>query len=286
MKNVDLDKIKKEKPIKELLNFCVFNIDKPSGPTSFWVDVFVKNNLELNKTSHTGTLDPKVTGVLPVLCGRACKLLGWFLGSKKTYVGVMRIHKDIEENKLKQEMKKFTGKIMQLPPIKSRVKRQIREREVFSFNLIEKNGQDILFEADVEAGTYIRKICDDLGKNINGAHMSELRRTRAGKFSEEDNNFVNLYDFEKAVEAWKAGDESLLRKIVIPGEIISQILPVIQINKQIIKALYTGKKLDIKQTNLDKFKLGEVYAGFCKNKFIGVYKSLSETLAKPEFVCN
>ena len=92
---MDIDKIRREKPIKELLNFAIINIDKSSGPTSFDIDVIVKNNLKLNKTSHFGTLDPQVTGVLPVALGRACRLMGYFIGHKKEYVGLMHLHGDI-----------------------------------------------------------------------------------------------------------------------------------------------------------------------------------------------
>lgn len=282
---IDLEKIKAEKPINELLEFCIFNIDKPSGPTSFGVDEFVKNKLGLRKASHTGTLDPAVTGVLPILSNRACKLLSWFLGSKKTYVGIMRVHKDIDETKLKAEMKKFTGKITQLPPIRSRVKREEREREIFYFKLLEKNEKDVLFEVECEAGTYIRKLVHDLGEQIGGAHMSELRRTKAGIFSEENNNFVNLYEFEKAVEENKNGNSLPLKKILIPAEIISEILPVVQI-KGDLKALYTGKMLNIKDTDKKKFEIDEEFAGFQGSRFIGVYKVISQTKAKPEFVFN
>ena len=62
-----------QKTISELLKFSIVNIDKPSGPTSFQTDEFIKRALGLKKTSHFGTLDPKVTGVLPVALNRACK---------------------------------------------------------------------------------------------------------------------------------------------------------------------------------------------------------------------
>jgi len=81
-----------EKPLKELLEFGILNLDKPSGPTSFGVSDFVRKTLKPKKTSHFGTLDPKVTGVLPIALGRACKLTGYFLGHDKEYVGIMRIH--------------------------------------------------------------------------------------------------------------------------------------------------------------------------------------------------
>src|SRR3989338_656225 len=234
----------KEKSIKELLEFGIVNIDKSSGPTSFNISDFVRKKLNLRKTSHFGTLDPKVTGVLPIALNRACKLTGYFMKKKKAYIGIMRLHEDVDDEKLKKEIEKFTGKIKQLPPVKSRVKREEREREVYRFEILERDEKDrknVLFETEVEAGTYIRKLVHDLGKNIGGAHMLELRRTKAGVFSENGNEFVNLYDFVKAVNAYKNGDESLLRSILIPAEIISEILPVMQVRKESVKSLFVGK---------------------------------------------
>jgi len=71
--------------IKDLLNFGLINIDKSAGPTSYSVSEFVKRQLGLKKTSHMGTLDPKVTGVLPVTLGRACKLADYFIKHDKSY---------------------------------------------------------------------------------------------------------------------------------------------------------------------------------------------------------
>src|SRR3989304_7586162 len=162
---IDIDKIKQQKSTKELLEFGIINIDKPSGPTSFDVSEFVGKTLGLRKTSHFGTLDPKVTGVLPVALNRACKLTGYFLGEDKEYVGVMRFHEDIDINKVKDIInKKFTGTITQKPPVKSHVKRVEREREIKSFEILEQDGKDFLFKTCVQGGTYIRKLIDDLGK--------------------------------------------------------------------------------------------------------------------------
>ena len=69
---------------------------------------------------------------------------------------------------------------MQLPQVRSRVKRAFREREIKKFEILEREGKDVLFIEEVQAGTYIRKLCDDIGKNIGGAHMLELRRIKAG----------------------------------------------------------------------------------------------------------
>lgn len=278
--------VPQEKPIQELLKFSIINIDKSSGPTSFQISQFVKNSLKINKTSHFGTLDPQVSGVLPVALGRACRLNEYFMHRDKTYVGIMRLHKDIEDKVLHEVMKKFIGKIIQLPPVRSRIKRAPREREVKKFQIIEREEKDILFETQVQAGTYIRKICDDIGKEIGGAHMLELRRTKASIFSEKDS--INLYDFERAVEEYKKGNENLLKKILIPAEeAIVKVMPQIQTKESSVKQLLTGKPL-MKSDLQDKIPEEEVFAVFYQDKLIAIYKKSSERdiLAWPEFVYN
>jgi H/ACA ribonucleoprotein complex subunit 4 len=287
---INLEKIKADKSIPELLEFSIINIDKPTGPTSFSVSQFVKTSLKLRKTSHLGTLDPMVTGVLPVALSRACRLNDYLMHRDKTYVGIMRLHKEIEDKKLGEEIKNFIGKIIQLPPLRSRVKRALREREVKRFEILERDGKDVLFITEVQAGTYIRKLCDDIGKEIGGAHMLELRRTKAGIF--EENQSINLYDFEKAVEEYKRGNESLLRKILIPGEIISQVLPIVFIKNDVVKKCFTGSpifanfviNLEIKE----KLQEGEKICVFSDEKFIGCYNFIGkeDLFARPEFVLN
>lgn len=284
---MDLEKIKEKKSILELMEFSILNIDKPSGPTSFQVGEFIKKSLSLKKTSHAGTLDPKVSGVLPILLNRACKLSDYFMHRDKEYVGIMHLHSDISEEKLKKEMRKFIGKIKQLPPKKSRVKREEREREIKKFKIIEKQGKDVLFLAEVEAGTYIRKLCFDLGQKIGGAHMTELRRIKAGIFSEENKNFVNLYEFKEAVEEYKKGKEEKLRKILIPAEIISELLPVVQVKEEAIRSLLTGKPI-FKKDIIGNLLNSDKFAVFLGDKFIEVARKVKEgdIIARPEFVMN
>ena len=287
MTNVDTDKLMKEKSIKELLEFGIVNIDKSSGPTSFNISDFVRKKLNLRKTSHFGTLDPKVTGVLPIALNRACKLTGYFLGENKEYVGIMRFHEEISLEKIKEKIKeKFLGKILQTPPVKSRVKRQKREREILSFEILENQGRDYLFKTEVQGGTYIRKLIDDLGKELGtGAHMLELRRIRAGIFKED--SLVNLYELEKAVCEYKSGSEENLRRIIMPAEIISEVYPIIQIKSDNLKSIFTGKSIYKKDILEDKgWKIGEIVCVFCGDKFIGMYKIFRgrEIFAKPGFV--
>lgn len=277
-----------EKPISELIQFSLINLDKPAGPTSFQVSQFVKYALKISKTSHMGTLDPQVTGVLPITLGRACKLSDYFMHKDKKYVGIMRVHEDISLEKLKKEMSAFTGKITQLPPVRSRVKRDFREREVKQFEILEKQGKDVLFIANVEAGTYIRKICSDLGEKIGGAHMLELRRVKASIFTENDDNFVNLYDFEKAAKEYLEGNELPLREILVPAEqAIKKVLPTTQLSEKAnLKQILTGKPLF--KTDIDSIPQEETFALFQDDKFLGIYHKVDEgdIIAKAEFVFN
>ncbi len=284
---LNLDKIKQNKSIKELLEFGIINIDKPSGPTSFDVSEHVMKKLGLRKTSHFGTLDPKVTGVLPIALNRACKLTGYFLGEDKEYVGIMRIHKDVPLKDIKKAIKeKFTGKIIQLPPVKSRVKRQEREREIKKFKILEKGGQNILFQTEVQGGTYIRKLVSDLGDYMKiGAHMLELRRARAGIFLEKDS--INLYDLEKAVEELGKGYEKLFREIIIPGEIISELYPVVQIKEEYVDKMLHGSPIYNSHLKDKKdYKKENFVCVFSGERFIGVYMVVNEKeiFARSKFV--
>lgn len=288
---MEIEEIKKKKSIQELLEFGIININKPSGPTSFDVSDFVRKKLNLRKTSHFGTLDPKVTGVLPIALNRACKLTGYFLGEDKEYVGVMRIHEDISLKEIEKVIKKkFIGEITQLPPVKSRVKRQERQREIKRFELLEKNDKDILFHVECEGGTYIRKLIDDLGKELEiGAHMLELRRIRAGIFTEDDKIYpsINLYDLEKTAKEYEEGDEKSLRKIIIPAEVIIELHQRVDVKKDNVKQILTGKPIQntdvIKQK---KYNKNEIVCIFSDNRFIGMYKVVNDkdVFAKAEFV--
>ena len=283
----NIEKIKQTKTISELLEFGIINVDKSSGPTSFDVSDFVRKKLGVRKTSHFGTLDPKVTGVLPIALNRACKLTGFFLGEDKEYVGIMKIHGKVSIEQVEKAIKeKFLGKIKQTPPKKSRVKRQEREREVMRFEILEKNGNDFVFLAEVQGGTYIRKLVSDLGDYMKiGAHMLELRRIRAGIFNE--NESVNLYDLEKAVDEYQDGNEKLLREIIIPAEIVGEVYPEIQTKKDAVKNLLTGKP--VLKSYLKKSQTidaGKIVSIFSDERFIGMYKVVNqgEVFAKAEFV--
>jgi len=284
---MNLSKIKQHKSIQELLEFGIINFDKWENCTSFDVVNFVKKKLRLRKTSHFGTLDPMVTGVLPVALNRACKLTGFFIGEDKEYEGVMRIHEDISLEKIKEKIKeKFVGKIIQMPPVKSRVKRQLREREIYGFEILEKKRKEISFKVECEGGTYIRKLIHDLGQELEiGAHMAGLRRVRAGIFKETKS--VKKEEFEKAVEEFENGNEKLLREIIIPAEIISDVYPIVEIKEKNLKQIFTGKPIHkkdlVKENNLEK---GKIICVFCEERFIGMYQIINgkDIFVKAKFV--
>jgi H/ACA ribonucleoprotein complex subunit 4 len=204
--------------IPELAKSSVVIVDKHPGPTSHQVTAWVGQVFCAEKSGHSGTLDPGVSGVLPVALGEATKIMSVMLGSDKEYVGVMRVHGDFSEDFIKGTVAEFVGKIKQLPPVKSAVARKMREREIHYLDVLEVDGRDVLFKVGCEAGTYIRKLCHDIGLALGpGSHMTELRRTRAGRFTEAQAH--SLTDVKDAYEIWKdSGDERRIRGILMPIE--------------------------------------------------------------------
>lgn len=160
--------------------------------------------------------NPGVSGVLPICLDNACKVMPALQGLDKEYVGVMRLHKDVPEKDVKTAAKKFVGKIKQMPPVRSAVARRERERTVYSFDILEIEGRDVLFHIGCQAGTYVRVVCHQLGKQIGGANMTELRRTKVGHFSEE--KCVRMEDLANAYHDWKSNGDEHIRDLVLPVE--------------------------------------------------------------------
>lgn len=205
-----------ERTVEELLKSGLVILDKWQGPTSHDVVATVKKILGLNKTGHAGTLDPMVSGVLPVTLENACKVIPALQGLDKEYIGVMHLHKDVNEKKLKEVTKKFVGDVKQKPPVRSAVARKERTRRVYFFDILEINGKDALFLTKVQAGTYIRVLCHNIGKEIGGAHMTELRRTRSGSFSEQQ--ATKMHELADAYAFWKENRSEEIRKYVLSVE--------------------------------------------------------------------
>jgi H/ACA ribonucleoprotein complex subunit 4 len=268
------------RPIEEYIRKGVVCIDKPAGPSSHEVVVWVRKILEVNKTGHAGTLDPKVTGVLPVLIEDATKLVRFLQTSNKEYVALMRLHSDADEGVVREVFGLFEGKIYQRPPLKSAVRKKLRIREIEELEILEMEGRDVLFKVRCEAGTYIRKLCSDMGEIIgSGAHMQELRRIKTGVFSEED-----AFTLQELLDAFriyqKTGDETFLREIIKPMEIAVKDLKKVVAKDTAVDAICHGADLSARGVCLVEkgIKRGETVAIFTlKNEVVAIGKSLASS---------
>ncbi len=185
--------------IMERLFRCIILLDKPAGPTSLECAENVRKIFSAKKSGHAGTLDPGATGVLIIALDEATKAMPVLMGLEKEYEGVMHIHRDFSEAELQEAVKSFTGKIIQKPPVKSAVSRVPRERDIYSFEIVRVSGRDVSFRVSCQAGTYIRKLCSDIGEKIGTqAHMKSLVRIKAGPFSLRD--CVTFENLEKNPE--------------------------------------------------------------------------------------
>jgi len=232
------------RPIEELMELGVVNLDKQPGPTSHEIVSWIKRILHVKKAGHGGTLDPKVSGVLPVALQRATKLTQTLLLAGKEYIAVMHIHEDVTLERLEEALERFTGEIIQKPPVRASVKRKPRKRNIYYLEILEREGRDVLLRIGCEAGTYIRKLCHDIGEDLGtGAHMAELRRTRTGPFR-EDETLTNMHDLADAFAFWKEdGLEEPLRKVVLPAERTVDHLPKIVVRDGAVDALCRGASL-------------------------------------------
>lgn len=242
--NPHFGKQSQERSWRELIQNGIIVVDKPAGPTSHQVSAYVQKILGIKKAGHSGTLDPNVTGVLVIGLGEATKAVHHLLRSGKEYVGVMHLHKPVEEYALRKAISDFTGTITQLPPVKSAVKRVHRERNIYSFELIEADGQDILFRVSCQAGTYIRKLCHDLGEHLGvGGHMATLRRTRVAQFTEA--SAVTLQTLTDAYVNATEGNPAAMQRMLFFVETAVEHLKRIVILDSAVNALTHGVQLKV-----------------------------------------
>lgn len=261
-----------ERTVEELMKNGIVNIDKPKGPTSHQVSAYVQKILEINKSGHSGTLDPGVTGMLPTALSKGTKIVEVLLKAGKEYVCLMHIHKDVEEENLRKTLKEYIGSIKQLPPKKSAVKRKWRSRSIYYIKILEIDGKDILFRVGCEAGTYIRKLCHDIGKKLGcGAHMSELRRTKAGPFNESTS--VTLHDLSDAYSFWKEEkNEANIRKCILPLESGAEHLPKIWVLDSAVNTLCHGADLNVPG-------ISRLESGISADKMVAVFSLKDELVA-------
>jgi H/ACA ribonucleoprotein complex subunit 4 len=224
--------------LADRLAFGVVNLDKPPGPSAHQVAGWVRDLAGVDRAAHAGTLDPKVTGCLPVMLGDATRLAPVFLEGRKEYVAVLELHgrppADVET-----VIAEFEGDIYQKPPRKSAVARRLRSRRIHDLRVLETRERQILLRIECASGTYVRKLCHDLGLALGtGAHMGALRRTTTDPF--DDRDLVSLHDLADALVFAEDGDEEPIREVVAPAERVLDDLPAVTVAPSAAEQVATG----------------------------------------------
>jgi len=227
-----------DRSLDDLLAFGVVNLDKPPGPSAHQVAGWVRDLAGVERAGHAGTLDPKVTGCLPITLGDATRLAPVFLEGRKEYVAVLELHGRPPAN-IEDVIAEFGGEIYQKPPRKSAVARRLRTRTIHDLTVLETRDRQVLLRIQCASGTYIRKLCHDIGLALGtGAHMGSLRRTATDPF--DDRDLVTLHDLADALAFAEEGDEGPLRAVVIPAERVLAELPTVTIAPSAAEQVATG----------------------------------------------
>ena len=238
-----------QRPLEEHLKYGVINLDKPANPSSHEIVAWIKKILKVEKTGHSGTLDPKVTGCLIVCLNRATRLVKAQQSAGKEYVGIVKFHNPIENKSIIEDcLKRLQGACFQRPPLISSVKRELRVRTIYDYKLIEfdKEKNMAIFWISCEAGTYVRTMCVHMGLLAKtGGHMQELRRVRSG-ILREDASMVTMHDVLDAQYVYEqTKKEDYLRRVVRPLEILLTNYPRIVIKDSAVNAICYGAKLTV-----------------------------------------
>ena len=184
----------------------------------------------------------------------------------------MQVHADVPETTLRQVLSEFTGEIYQKPPLRASVKREPRKRWIYQLDVTEIEGRTILFRCSCQAGTYMRKLCSDVGEVLAcGAHMRELRRTRAGPLTEDD-GLVTLHELSAAQAEFEAGDPSALRKIIKPMEVALTALPKVLVRDSAVDAVCHGAELALPG-------IAQLDSAIERNMFVAVFTLKGEAVA-------
>ncbi|NYZ77685.1 RNA-guided pseudouridylation complex pseudouridine synthase subunit Cbf5, partial [Candidatus Micrarchaeota archaeon] len=236
------------------------------------------------RSGRAGTLDPQVSGVLPVALGRATKLLGYIAGKTKTYVGIIKFRDEkITDGRVRELFREFTGEITQTPPRISAVRKVARKRHVYHIKFLERKGRLVLFEAKVDAGTYIRTLCEDIGRKCGGARMEELRRTAVGRIGVKET--VTMQDLIDAMWLWKEKKDGseLLKMLKRPEDYIEA--KRVTVKENAVSSLLSGAQLmapGLKDAD-GKIAKDEIIALYSESgKFVGMGKALFDAKGMKE----
>ena len=302
----------------------ILNINKPEGWTSQDVVAKLRGRLHIRRVGHTGTLDPMATGVLPVCFGKATRIIEYYDDDFKTYEAEMKLGMvtdtlditgtvletklvDVSEEDVIQAIDSFRGWITQIPPKYSALKVngkplykyaregvevEIKSRKIYVADIqaMEVNlGENrILFRVTCSKGTYIRTICDDIGKKLGcGGTMTALQRTQSGCFRVEDARTLP--------EILEMTDEELERCVVPMDETLVHLGRIELKSMASVPFYYNGREIDTGYVNVlaspavpaalkEGSPLGDKYRVYDpEGKFLGI-SSLRENTLYPEKV--
>ncbi|MCV0399916.1 MAG: RNA-guided pseudouridylation complex pseudouridine synthase subunit Cbf5 [Nitrosarchaeum sp.] len=265
-----------KRTIEQLLNYGIILLDKPPGPTSHEAVAWTKRILKIPKIGHSGTLDPQVSGVLPLGLGEATKALGVLLFGPKEYHALGRIHSLPSKERLAEVLDMFVGEIYQKPPQRSAVVRKTRTRTIYELEVLEQKERLLLMRVLCEAGTYIRKLYYDIGEILGpGGTMIELRRTRVDQFRETD-GLVTLHELADAFALWAENkDDSKLMNIIKPVEVALSEIKSVVIRDSAVDAMCHGAQLAIPG-------ILQISPNLRKGDFVGIYTQKGEAVALAE----
>ena len=302
----------------------ILNINKPEGWTSQDVVAKLRGRLHIRRVGHTGTLDPMATGVLPVCFGKATRIIEYYDDDFKTYEAKMKLGMvtdtlditgtvletkpvDVSEEDVIQTIDSFRGWITQIPPKYSALKVngkplykyaregvevEIKSRKIYVEDIqpVEVNlGENrILFRVTCSKGTYIRTICDDIGKKLGcGGTMTALQRTQSGCFRVEDARTLP--------EILEMTDEELERCVIPMDETLVHLGRIELKSMESVPFYYNGREIDTGYVNVlaspavpeamqKESRLGDKYRVYDpEGKFLGI-SSLRENTLYPEKV--
>jgi len=261
-----------DRAIEERIRLGVAIVDKPQGPTSHQVSAWVRDMFGVTRAGHSGTLDPHVTGVLPVALADATRAIDAVLEGDKEYFGVMQLHQDVEERRIRSMMARFVGDIYQFPPVRSAVRREQRVRRIEELEPLEVSGRNVLFRVRCESGTYIRTLCADLGEALGvGANMVDLRRTRTASFSEAEARPLNA--FRDALSYWREEhDEQPLRDLLRPVESLLAHLPTIVVKDTAVDAICHGANVHVPG-------VAKLSPHVARGRIVGIFTGKGEAVA-------
>ena len=302
----------------------ILNINKPEGWTSQDVVAKLRGRLHIRRVGHTGTLDPMATGVLPVCFGKATRIIEYYDDDFKTYEAEMKLGMvtdtlditgtvletkpvDVSEEDVIQAIDSFREWITQIPPKYSALKVngkplykyaregvevEIKSRKIYveDIQLVEVNLREnrILFRVTCSKGTYIRTICDDIGKKLGcGGTMTALQRTQSGCFRVEDARTLS--------EILEMTDEELERCVIPMDETLVHLGRIELKSMESVPFYYNGREIDTGYVNVlaspavpealqEGSRLGDKYRVYDpEGKFLGI-SSLRENTLYPEKV--